>query len=114
MIVESVSAHFIERNRTMIGADKNSVTSNAVKPLHDVLRVGDASAKQKQLSTGRGEGEGQFVIQPTVRIGDHLVFVDDEKGGTIALDQAMLLSFQSGHDDGGVQIFCEVAGGDAY
>ena len=61
----------------------------------------------------RREGEGEFVVQAAIRVAYHLVFVHDEKRRTFAGDEAVLLGFKCGDDDGGAQIFREVARGDA-
>jgi hypothetical protein len=42
-----------------------------------------------------------------------LVFIDDEEGGAFAADEAALLRFERGDDDGGIEVLGEVASGDA-
>ena len=75
--------------------------------------IGDAAAEEEKLGLGWGEGEGKFIVKPAVGVADHLVFVNNEQGGSIALDEAVFLRLQRGDENGGVEIFGEVASGDA-
>ena len=81
--------------------------------MDDLLRIGDAAAQQQQLRMGRRERERQFVVQSTVRVAEHLVFVHDEQGRALAGDEPVLLRFQRGHEDGRAEIFRQIASGDA-
>ncbi len=49
-----IHVDLIERNGAMIGANQNRLTAKTAEPFHDVLRIGDAAAKQEQLRLGGG------------------------------------------------------------
>ena len=111
--IEIVGVEFLQRDGADVVADENGVAAKAVEPSDDGIGIGDAAAEEQKLGLGRREGEGEFVIQAAVGVADHLVFVHDEEGGAVALDEAVFLGFERGDEDGGVEIFGEVAGGDA-
>ena len=111
--IEVVGVKFFERDGTMFVPDKNGATAEASEPFNDGIGIGNAATKEEKLGLGRGEGESEFVVKAAVGVADHLVFVNDEEGGAVALDEAIFLSFEGGDEDGGVEIFGEVAGGDA-
>jgi hypothetical protein len=62
---------------------------------------------------GWSECDGEFVIQATIAVAEHLILIDDEDGRAIPLDEAIFLGLQGGDDDWGVEVFGEVPGGDA-
>jgi hypothetical protein len=97
----------------MFVADENRFAAKAGEPFDDVVGIGDAAAEEEELGLRRREGESEFVIEAAVGVPDHLIFIHDEEGGAIALDEAVLLGLESGYKDGGGKIFGEVAGGDA-
>ena len=113
MEVQIVRVHFLQRHRAMVVADQNGGAAQAVQPFDHVLRIGHAAAEQQKLGLRRSESEGKFVIKSAVGVADHLVFVHDEQGGAVALDEAVLLRLQRGDENRGVQVFRKVAGGDA-
>ena len=51
-----------------------------------------------------------FVIQPAIRVSDHLILVNDEQRRAIAVNEPVLLRFKSSDDYGCLKIFCKVAG----
>ena len=73
-----------------------------------------AAAEQKQLRVRRRQRQGEFVIQPAIRITEHLVFIHHQQGRAIAADQTVLLRLQRRHENRRVEILRKVAGGDAH
>lgn len=65
------------------------------------------------MSFRRREGDGELIIQAPIGIADHLVFIHDEEGGAVALDEAVFLSLERGNKDRRIEVFGKVAGGDA-
>jgi len=62
---------------------------------------------------GRREGNGQLVIEPPIQVTHHLVFVHDQQGRAVALNQAVFLGFQSGDQGRRAEVFGEVSGGNS-
>ena len=104
---------FFQRNRAQIVADENGMTAQAAEPFDHVLGVGHAAAQEQQLGFGRGQSQSQLIIQPAVLIAEHLILIDDQQSGTVALNEPVLLRLQRGHQDGSVKILGQIAGGDA-
>ena len=113
MEVETVRVNLFERHGPVLVADEQRLAAEAREPLHDVLRIGDAAGKKQELRLRRGEREGEFVIQPAIRVREHLVFVHDQQRRAVARDEPVLLGLQRGHHDRCAQILREIAGGDA-
>ena len=66
------------------------------------------------MRAGRGEGEGEFVVGPAVRVAEHLVFVDDEQLRPAPVQEPAALGFQGGDDHAGVGAQVHVARADAH
>jgi hypothetical protein len=60
------------------------------------------------------QGDGQLVVEASVSVTQHLVFVHDEEARPVALNEAVLLGLQRGHQHGRAQILRQVARGNAY
>ena len=89
------------------------ITAKPLKPGDHVLGIGHAAAEHEQLGLRRRHRDGQLVVQATAGIAEHLVFVNDQQLGTVAIDQSVFLSLKRGNDDRCVKVFGEVPGGDA-
>jgi len=113
IIIEVLDMDFFKRNGAVLVADQVGVASQTPQPLDHVLRIADAAAQQQELCGGRGQGDGQLVVEPAVGVPDHLVFIDDEQAWAGALHQAVLLCFERGDEDRRVEILGQVARGDA-
>src|SRR5688572_28239642 len=83
-----------------------------MKPFNDVLRVGDASAQHQQLGMRRSHRNRDLIIQPTVFVPEHLVFIDDEKTWPLTTNQSPLLGLEGGDDNRRVEVLREIACGD--
>ena len=111
--LQRVGENFFERHGAFLVADEGDLAAEALQPFHGVVRIGDAAAEKEELRLGRCEGEGEFVIQAAVGVAEHLIFIHDEQGRAFSANEAALLRFERGDEDGGLEIFREVAGGDA-
>jgi hypothetical protein len=109
---EVLGEDFVEGNRADFVSDEDGIASEASEPVDDLIGIGDGTAEEEELGVGWGEGDGQFVVQAAILIGEHLVFVDDEEAGAVAVDEAVLLGFEGGDEDGGGEVVGEIAGGD--
>ncbi len=113
VIAQISRVYFLKRHWTKIMPDQDRFAAEPMQPFHDILRIGDAAAEQEQLGLGRRERDGQFVVQASVQIADHLVFIHDQERRTIALDEPMFLGLQRRDEHGRAQVLRQVAGGDA-
>ena len=113
MEIEIVGVKFFERDGAMLVADQNGTAAKAAEPADDGIGIGNAATEEKKLRLRRREREGEFVIEAAIGVADHLVFINNEERGAVALDEAVLLGFEGGDEDGGAEIFGEIAGGDA-
>ncbi len=113
MVAQAVDVDLFQGDGAKIGADEDGISSQAPEPLYEILGIGDAAAEEKQLGLGPGERHAQLVVETTIGVGEHLVFVDDQQSRSFSPEQAVLLGFECCDQNRGVQIFGEVAGGDA-
>ena len=111
-VVQAVAIDLLQRHGPFLMPDEHGAPAEAREPFHDVIGIGHAAAEQEQLRLRRCECDGQLVVQAPVGIADHLILVDHEQRGTVAADETVLLRLQRGDDDGGFEIFGEVARGD--
>lgn len=102
-----------EGDGAVFGDDDLGGAAEVAKPGSDVFRVGDGATEQEKPGVGWSKGDGTFIVAAARGVGDHLVFVDDEDGRTFTANEALDLCFQSGDEYGGVDIFREIAGGNA-
>ena len=113
IVVKHAGIHFLERHRLFIVLNSLGITAEPLKPGDCVLGIGHAAAEHEQLGLRRRHRDGQFVVQATAGIAEHLVFVDDQQLGTVTIDQSVFLGLKRGNDDRCVKVFGEVTGGDA-
>ena len=113
MIIEIVGVDFFQGNGAFFVMNEHGPAAQALQPMNDLLGIGHAAAEKEELGAGRGQGEGQFVIQAAVLVAQHLVFIHDEEGRAVAADEAVLLRFQRGDEHRGGKVFAQIAGGDA-
>ncbi len=102
-----------EGNRAVFGDHDLGGAAEVAEPGGDVLGVGNGAAEQEESGVGWSEGDGAFVVAAARGVGDHLVFVDDQDGGAFTSNEALDLGFEGGDEDGGVNVFREITGGDA-
>ena len=96
MVAEVVGMDLLQRHGAVFVANEHGLAAQPLQPFDDILRVADAAAQQQQLGLRRRQGHGQLVIQAAVQVAEHLVFVHDQQGGAVALDEAVLLGLQRG------------------
>ena len=113
MVAQAVGVDFFQRHGAMVMADQDGLAAKAVQPFDDILRVAHAAAQQQQLRLRRRQRDGQLVIEAAVRVAEHLVFVHDEQRRAVALNEAVLLGLQRGHQHGRAQVLRQVARGNA-
>src|SRR5437870_7618752 len=93
--------------------DQDRLAPEPMKPFYNVLWILDAAAEQQQLRVSRRQGDRQFVVQSTVGITEHLVFIYDEQCRSVAADETILLRLERSHEDGCVEIFREITSSDS-
>ena len=76
--------------------------------------LADTAAEQQQLGLRRRQGDGQFIVQTSIQVAQHLVFVHHQQRRTVALEEPVLLRLQGGNHDGSLKVFRQVARGDAH
>ena len=102
-----------EGNRAVFGDHDLGRATEVAEPGGDVFGVGDGTAEQEESGVGWSEGDGAFVVAAARGVGDHLVFVDDQDGGAFTAYEALDLGFEGGDEDGSVDVFREIACGNA-
>ena len=112
--VEFVGEDLVQRHGTDGVFDHFDGTTQTAQPVGHLIRVGHRAAQKQQLRLRWSQCQGQFVVQSSVFIAEHLVLVDDEQGGAIASDEPVFLCFEGGDKNWGVEVLGQVAGGDAY
>ena len=113
-IAQTVRRHLLQWHRPHIRPDQLRRPPQSPQPFHDILRIRHTAAEQEQLRIGGSQRQREFIIQPPVRVADHLVLVHHQQGRAVTPHQAVLLRFQRGHEDGSGKIFRQVAGGDTH
>lgn len=113
MHVEIVRIDFLQRNRTLLVPDEHGFATQSIQPFHDILRVRHATAQEEQLGRRRSQRDGQFVVQPTIGIAEHLIFIHHQKRRAIPFNQASFLRLQRGDEDGRIEILRQISGGDS-
>ena len=89
------------------------IATDSSKPRGDIVWVLHAAAEQKQLRLPRRERQGQLVMHAANRIGDHLVFVDDEQLWAVAPEKTSALRLKRGDQNFRVEIQRQIASRDA-
>ena len=97
----------------MIVPDEYRLAAETAEPFNHILRIAHAAAEQEQLRVRRRERQRQFVIEATVRITNHLVFIDHQEFGSFTADKPSLLCFQRRHQHRRIKILGKIAGGNA-
>ena len=113
MIADLAGVDFVQRHGPLVMPDRHRIAAQAPEPFHHVLRIADAAAEQEQLGVGRRQRNGDLVVQPALRVGDHLVFVDDQQRRAFAADEPVFLGLERGDEHGRGKVLGQVAGGDA-
>ena len=88
IVVEHAGVNFLKRHRPFIVPNPLGITAKSLKGDH-VLGIGHAAAEHEQLGLGQRHRDRQLVVQATVGIAEHLVFVDDQQLGAVAIDQSV-------------------------
>ena len=112
--VEFVGEHFVQWHRTNGVLHHLDGATQPTQPVGHLLGVGHRAAEEKKLGLRWGQRQRQLVIQPSVFIAEHLVFVDHQQGGAIAPDEPVFLGFEGGDQNRGIEVLGQVAGGDAH
>jgi hypothetical protein len=104
----------LERDRPLFVADHDGLPAQSLEPFDDILRVGNAAAQEEQLRFSWSKSHGQFVIQATVSVTKHLIFVDHKQRRPASPDQMILLGLECRDHDRGVEVFCQITCGNAH
>ena len=110
---QGLHGRFFERHGAFLRHDDLRLATKTAHPRDDIVRIRHGTAEQQQTRVFRRERDGGLVVRAACVVGDHLVFVDDEQRGSFATHEALELRLQRGDDDGRIDIFRDVAGGDA-
>ena len=113
IVIEHPGVHLLKRHRPVVVPHPLRVTAQALQPCNDMARVGHAAAEQQQLGLGRCHGDGQLVVESPFGVAQHLVLIDHQQLGTIAVEEAVFLRLQRGDDDRRVEVLRQIAGGDS-
>ena len=114
LVGQGFQVDFFEGDGAFRVGDERGVAPDASQPGDDILGIGDAAAEEEELCFRRRQGESELVVHAADGVGDHLVFVDDQKTRPAALEKLALLRFQGGDDHLCVEFGGEVAGGNAH
>src|SRR5579862_9627718 len=114
MEVQAVCMDLFERYGPLIMTNVHSSSTQYLEPFYDILGVRHTSAQQQKLGLRRCQRDRQLVIQPSVQITQHLVFVNDQKSRTVALDEAAFLGLQSRYQDRRTEVLRQISCGNAY
>ncbi len=101
---ESAQIDLVLRDRPLIVPNEKRVASDPAQPFDHVLRIVHTPAEQKQLRLRRGESEGQLVVHAPDRIGDELIFIDDEQARTLPPEKTGALRLEGGDNNLGVEV----------
>lgn len=110
---EGFHGNFLKGDGTFAVGDQFGGPPEAAEPVADRFGIADGAAEEKEARLWRRGGDGDLVIEAPLVIADHLVFIDDEEIGTLAVEEAGFLGFEGGDDDGGIGTERAVAGDEA-
>lgn len=93
--------------------DHDGVAPDAGEPVDDFVGIANAATEHQNLRAGGSECNGELVVGAAGFVGQHLVFINDQKAGTFTAEEFAFLRFQSGDDDGSIEAFGRISGRDA-
>ena len=99
MITQAVGMDLFLRDGAPVVANQDGFPAESLQPFDHILRVVHAAAEQQQLRLRGGQGNGQLIVQATVKVAEHLVFIHHQQSGAVPPDQTVLLRLQRGHHD---------------
>ena len=87
----------VQGNRTILHLDQLHAPSEPFQPLRDIRRVPHTTTQEQEPGGCQRKSHGHFVVQSTLGIRKHLVFVENEEPGCISAENALALGLQCRH-----------------